>query len=929
LTTTALRGCNFEVGIERDVVGREVELDRLYRLIDGAVEPGGALLVIGDPGIGKSTLLRAAADHARAAGFLVLGTTGVESEAGLPYAGLYDLLRPALDGLDALPPAQRDALSKAFGTVVGSTPEQFLVALATLNLLAELATSRPLFVGVDDLQWLDGPTQAALAFVARRVSGDPIVVVGTTRRGFSGPFHAAGLDELDVAELSESAASEVLETTGVGLSRTALDEILCAALGNPLALVELPRAWLASDTSVSAETLPLTARLERAFAGRLSDLGPGTRDALLIAAIDSLDDLAEILAATSVLGRTEATVDTLEPAELAGLVQLDDRHVQFRHPLVRSAVMQSETLARRHAAHAALAEVLTDDPYRRTWHRAHAVTGSDDDVADELEANHRTALQRGSVLSAIWALERSAQLTTDPARRSHRLLLAAEHAFSLGRRDKVDDLLESASQLPLSDLDGARMEWLREIFEDGVPGDAGRVLELCTVAKRSAEAGDGDLALNLLHAAALRSWWADPGPTARARVVTVLNDLPDLGDDPRYVAALALAEPFLEAARVIDRLAHVPTEAVADADALRLLGQSAHVVGDPVRAVDFLSRAESRLREEGRLGLLSQVLTLAIAQHIELGSWDLAQAAEAEARQLARETGQSLWNTGTMLLEAQTAGLRGDNERAQALTSEAEQLARSRRLKPLLAVVQVTRGYAWLSVGRYSEAFDALVRIFDPADPSYHDVERSRGVMFLAEAAVRADRVAQARAIVADLEQAALVTPSPTLHVHLSYARAALADDGEAEGLYLAALSQDLERRPWARGRLELAYGSWLRRQRRVAESRSLLRSANATLSAVGATAWAEQARAELRAAGERTLVSPESANELLSPQEMQIARLASEGLSNRAIGERLFLSHRTVGSHLYRIFPKLGVTSRAQLAMRLASSEPSVPASH
>jgi hypothetical protein len=194
LTATALRGCNLDVGTEREVVGREVELDRLDRLIDGAVEHGGALLVIGDPGIGKSTLLRAAADHAGAAGFLVLGTTGVESEAALPYAGLYDLLRPALDGLDALPPAQRDALSKAFGIVVGSTPEPFLVALATLNLLAELGMSRPLFVGVDDVQWLDGPTQAALAFVARRVSGDPIVVVGTTRLGFSGPFHAAGLE---------------------------------------------------------------------------------------------------------------------------------------------------------------------------------------------------------------------------------------------------------------------------------------------------------------------------------------------------------------------------------------------------------------------------------------------------------------------------------------------------------------------------------------------------------------------------------------------------------------------------------------------------------------------------------------------------------------------------------------------------------------
>jgi ATP/maltotriose-dependent transcriptional regulator MalT len=545
----------------------------------------------------------------------------------------------------------------------------------------------------------------------------------------------------------------------------------------------------------------------------------------------------------------------------------------------------------------------------------------DDNVADDLEETHRAALKRGSVSSAVWALERSAGLTTDPTRRVRRLLLAAEYGFSLGRRDKVDDLLESASQLPLSDLDRARMEWLREIFDDGVPGDAGRVLELCTIAKRSADAGDDDLTLNLLLGAALRCWWSDTGPSARARVVAVLDELAHLEDDPRYVAALAIADPYFQAARVMDRLSRIVVESVTDADALRLFGQSAQAVGDAVRAVDFLSRAETKLREQGRLGVLSQVLTIEIAEHVELGSLDLVESTHAEARSLAQETGQSLWSTGSMVLEALTAGIRGDNERAQALAGEAERMATSRRLTPLLTMVQIARGAGWLAAGRYPEAFDTLVRIFDPADPSYHAVERSRGVMFLAEAAVRADRADQARIIIADLEQAALVTPSSTLHVQLSYARAVLADDDAAESLYRAALGQDLVRRPWARARLELAYGSWLRRQRRVAESRSLLRGAYATLSAIGATTWAEQASAELRAAGERMLDQAPLRHELLSPQEMQIARLAADGLSNRDIGERLFLSHRTVGSHLYRIFPKLGITSRGQLATRLESA--------
>jgi DNA-binding CsgD family transcriptional regulator len=881
-------------------------------------------LVTGDPGIGKSTLLRAAGDHADAAGFLVLATTGVESEAALPYAGLYDLLRPALGAVDTLPPAQRDALSKAFGIAVGSAPEPFLVALATLNVLCELATSRPVLVGVDDVQWLDAPTRTVLAFVARRVNGDPIAFIATTRRGFAGLFHTAGLAELDVSELSELAAREVLEATDIRLSRTDFDEILRAAHGNPLALVELPLVWNAADASATASTLPLTARLERAFAGRLSELPAGTRDALLIAAVDSDDDLAEILAATSVLAISEAKVEALEPAAAARLVTLDDLHLVFRHPLVRSAVLQFETVARRQAAHAALADVLTGDSYRRTWHRAHVLMAPDDSVADELERNHRAALQRGSVSSAVWALERSAELTTDPARRVRRLFLAAEYAFSLGRRDKVDELLESASHLPLSELDRARMEWLREIFEDGVPGDAGRVLELCAIAKQSADAGDDDLAMNLLLGAALRCWWSDTGPSARARVVTVLDELPHLEDDPRYVAALATAEPFFQAARVMDRLSRVVIEGVTDADTLRLFGMSASLVGDAIRALDFLSRAETKLREEGRLAVLSQVLMIEIAQHVELGGLDHVESIEAEARSLAQETGQSLWSTGSVVLEALIAGLRGDNERAQALAGEVEQLATSRRLTTLLTMVQLARGSGWLAAGRYPEAFDALVRIFNPADPSYHAAERCRGVMFLAEAAVRADRVEKARTIIADVERAALITPSPTLHVQLSYARAVLAVDGEAEGLYVKALSQDLVQRPWARARIELAFGSWLRRQRRVAESRPLLRTACATFSAIGATTWADQARVELRAAGERTTERASSGHQLLSPQEMQIARLAADGLSNREIGERLFLSHRTVGSHLYRIFPKLGVTSRAQLATQILSTSDS-----
>jgi hypothetical protein len=265
------------------------------------------------------------------------------------------------------------------------------------------------------------------------------------------------------------------------------------------------------------EMLPLTARLERAFAARIAELPPLTRDAVLVAAVDYSDELPEILAGTSVLAGQPAGVEVLEPAATVGLIRLDDLHVHFRHPLVRSGVLQLETMARRYAANAALAEVLVGQPYGRTWHRAQSITGPDDAVADELEESCRISLRRGSAIGAIWALERSAQLTTDSARRGRRLLLAAEHAFGLGRADLVDQLLTRASRTNLSRLDRARMEWLREIFNDGVPGDAGRVFELCGIALESVEAGDRDLALNLLLGAALRCWWADTGSAARSR----------------------------------------------------------------------------------------------------------------------------------------------------------------------------------------------------------------------------------------------------------------------------------------------------------------------------------------------------------------------------------------------------------------------------
>jgi DNA-binding CsgD family transcriptional regulator len=649
-----------------------------------------------------------------------------------------------------------------------------------------------------------------------------------------------------------------------------------------------------------------------------------TRDALLIAAVDSEDGLSEILAGASVLAGQPVTAEMLEPADNAQILRFDEMHVRFRHPLVRSGILHFESVPRRQAANVALSAVLTSQPYRRTWHLAQGTQAPNDAVADELEAHHLESIRRGSLDAAIAALERSAQLTTDPQKRARRLLLAAQHAFGMGRADLVDRLVTTAEEEKLSKRDRARVEWLREIFNDGAPGDANRILELCAIAEESAAEGDADLALELLLAAAMRCFWTESGPPPRARVVEVSESLDGLQDDPRCIAAIAIAEPILRGTRTVELLSNIGLESVTDANQLRLLGMAGRAVGAETHAADFLARAETKLRDQGRLGLLAHVLTLQSSVWIDLGDWARVLESMEEGQHLAQDTGQPIWSTGATSLAARVAGLTGDVDQALRDAAVVELASSARINNVLLADGQLARGFAWISAGRHADAYAALKPLFDPSDPRHHKREQFSGLMFLAEAAARSDQRDDARPVLERMEELATITTSPVLHMQLLYARAVLADPLEAEPLFKDGLGHDLTRWPWIRARLQLAYGSWLRRQRRVAESREHLRAAAVTLELIGARAWVNEATNELRAAGEvGETRSSTSVAASLSPQELQIARLAADGLSNREIGERLYLSPRTVGSHLYRIFPKLGVKSRAQLASRLVADPP------
>ena len=397
---------------------------------------------------------------------------------------------------------------------------------------------------------------------------------------------------------------------------------------------------------------------------------------------------------------------------------------------------------------------------------------------------------------AIRSLERAAQLTSDPALRGRRLLLAAEYAFDLGRADLVASLVGEADQMPLSDLDRARQQWLTEIFHDGIPGDPVRVLDLAEVAISADATGDPDLADKLLLGAALRCWWADTGPAARARVAEVARKLDGLDLRPRRIAALAVAEPVLAATEVLELLDGFVIEAITDADVLRLLGMAAHAVGHSTLAADFLDRAEWRLRAQGRFGVLPHVLVWTLPVRLALGDWDRAAAAAEEGRQLSEETGQPIWSAGAVVCAARGLALRGERAQALQLAAEAELAANGKGLNDLLACVQLARGAAWTTSGNYDEAYHELCRLFDPADSAYHRRESYPGITMLADAAVHTGRTDHARSVVADLEAVAAVSPSPDLRVYLAYCRAVLAPDDVAEHRYLEALGTNMTRWP-------------------------------------------------------------------------------------------------------------------------------------
>ncbi|MBB4755044.1 AAA family ATPase [Actinoplanes lobatus] len=901
---------------EESLHGRDAELHKLGDFVRGARDRGGALVIRGEAGIGKSSLLAKARRIAAAEGLLVLSTTGVEAESRLPFASLHRLLRPVLDRAQALPAPQREAMLAAFGMSSAATPDLFLIALAALNMVGDAGPEPAALLLVEDAHWLDSASADVLGFVARRLDADPVILLAAIRDGFPSLF-GSDLPELRLERLDELSSAAVLDARAGGLPSGTRRKLLQDAAGNPLALVELAiGAGQPGPEAMTSAWQPLTDRLEEAFAARVAKLPAATRALLLVASINDGDALSETLDAASMVAGSAVTAIDLGPAMDASLLDPHESLVRFRHPLMRSAIHQRAGLAERHAAHAALARVLSDQPSRAIWHRAASLSGPDENVAAGLAEAAALARHQGAVMSALMALERSARLTEDPARRAARLLRAAEAAVELGLQDVVTRLVREARTVALSARQRAQLLWIEASFGAGLREEHRRPAAIAAAAERVATDGHVGVALRLLNGAALRSFWtdADAAP-ARHRIVDVAESLPVAAGDPDLLAILAFAAPIERGATVIDSLRLSAARSGDNPEALRLVGSAAVLVGAFDLAETCCTAALPALRAQGRLGLLARALGAQAWSAAHLADLGLGIPAAEECTRLAAETSQPLFVGIGQATAAVMAALRGDEERAQTLATAAEQGALSGGVRPVLATAQLARGLAALGAGHYAEAFAHLRRMHDPADPSFHPALRCFALVELADSAVHSGQRAAITDVVAEMESFARQTPSPALHGGLQHARAVLARDDQAEALFRSALEDGAGRWPFTRARLQLAYGQWLRRQRRTADSRTPLRAARDTFDGLGTTPWGELARQELRASGETSRRQVTAAYDRLTPQELQIAQMAAEGMTNREIGERLYLSHRTVSSHLHRIFPKLEITSRSQLS--------------
>jgi DNA-binding NarL/FixJ family response regulator len=902
------------------LLGRDRELGALYELIDGIDLGGGVMVVRGEAGIGKTALLEAASVRALERGSAVTRAIASESESPLAFAGLHQLLKPYLALLNKLPAPQSRALESAFGLVAGERPDVFLIGLATLGLLSSAATGGPILALVEDAHWFDPASAQVLTFVGRRLEDEPVVLLASVRDGVPSVFDDAGLPEFRLSGLDDDAARALLDLHAHELSADLKRRVLDEAAGNPLALLELPLAVsaLGDDSVLPMHPLPLTARLEQAFAVRLNRLSRETRTLLLLAALDD-GKLAQLNAAAQLLDCPAAEENWLEAvSSRLGAFSVDG--FRFRHPLVRSAVHHAAGPEELRYAHGALAQAFASDLDRAVWHRAAAATGLDAELAGELVAMADRAASRGATDVSVSALERAAQLTSDPSHRALRLFRAGDMAGLAGRVDVSSRLLRGAQRLGLGPYERAiayfQLERSRGVWL-GSPGTIGRFVR---VAEDLIGRGEDGRAVEILLRIASSAAWSNLDEETRAAAAAVIEASGTAADDPSSLNVLACFDPVRSARRVRSGVERWSLVDNLNPRQLLSLGMAAAYSWSQHLALPFLQASEAAFRASGEALLLANTLALEAWVNLRLGFVVPATISAAECASFTEEAGQVTLRYNTLLAQGIAAADSGDDETADSLIAEGERGYVGMGARWSLAVY--ARGRQALMRERYADAYLHFIRVFDPADVAYSRFTSGSILADLTDAAVHGSGdLEKVSNHLQAWEQIASRSGAPFLRAQLDYAIALLAVGADADDAYEAAGASSAGVSPLLAGRVQLAHGDWLRRQRRSREARGRLRAAVDAFDALGQTRLAERARRELRAAGENVAARAREAWWDLTPQELQIAQMAADGLSNREIGEHLYLSPRTISTHLYRLFPKLGVSSRTQLASALGAT--------
>ncbi|MEU9799002.1 AAA family ATPase [Streptomyces sp. NPDC051000] len=892
--------------------GRNAERNRIEQLLADARRGRSATLLLhGEAGIGKTALLDHAAD--RAHGTRVLRVEGIESEMELAFSGLHQLFLPVLDLVDGLPEPQAAALRAVFGLTTDGVRDRFTIGLAVLTMLSEAAAGGPLLCLVDDAQWLDQPSVDMLTFAARRLRAEGVVMLFAVRDGATGAT-VKGLPRLHVEGLDRAAAAELLP----GLPPYVADRVIEEAGGNPLALIELSaaltpaqRAGRLGPLALPEEGAGLPSRIQDGFLEQIRRLSDAARAVLLVAAADDSGDLAVVLRAARQLG---AAVEDLEPAERAGFVRVSGAVVRFRHPLVRYAAYQGAPLARRIAAHRALARALGDagQAHRRAWHLAAASTGPDERVAEELERVAEWADSRQAMASASAAYERAAQLTAAPGPRARRLVRAARRAADAGQDERCGALADQVP-LPLEDpgvaADFARA---RAVVELGFrrPETAARLLldsaDLTGVDRPDTVAS---LLTDAVHAA-----FSAGNATLIQDIASRAPDLPVLAVPARLFGGDVPGA--LDALRALVQDCRGPDTGVMD---LLVTGIHCQLTGDHTTAREVAAAAVAHCRDRGIGGWLPTTLHLLAQTELALGRHDEASAHAAEGLRLAEYHDLAHRAAHLRAALAMTAAVRGEEEQARALAAGALEYTRPRGVGRGTTDALWALGVLELGLGR---AESALGLLESARGEAAHPLLYLPLLADLVEAAERAGRPERAAEPARLLGEWATALGRPALRAPARRCQALTGPDRTAEEHFTAALALHEDGSDHDRARTALLYGEWLRRMRRQIDARDQLRAALETFERLGAHPWAGRARAELAAAGGETGLSvrEDGPISLLSPQEREVVRLAAGGASNREIAAQLFLSPRTVGHHLYRAFPKLGVGSRTELAAVLDS---------